>query len=84
MTFMDFFALCIKHSVLALTRGCKGVIFLCLKPVWWAYVLNSWLLNGWPLSVFNDLGIPNYAKISSSHGITQAYTFHLGVAQRLC
>lgn len=59
-----------KHSVLALTQGCKGVVFLCLKPVWWAYVLNSWPLNGRPLSVFNDLGIPNYAKILSSRGIT--------------
>lgn len=62
---MDFFTVCMKHSISALACDHKGVIFLCLNPVWWVYALNVG-----PLLVFSDFSIPNSAKILLNSGIT--------------
>lgn len=68
--FDGFFQVCMNLSFLALARGHRRVIFLCLMPLCVQKCAKSLLLKGGPLSVFRVSGCSNSANILSSFGIT--------------
>ena len=67
MSFPRFF---MKFSAMPFAHGAYGIFFLCSKPIYFAYNLNSSLLYGGPLSLAISSGIPNVERILSIAGMT--------------